>query len=649
MKKSAAAWIFAAALAVGVLVAAGQIIFPSAPSLLPIPRPSDPSSDVVVVQAAPEVEEREEPTAPSSESGSVGEAPFPGSVLVSDSVERGSALDLPALGGRDGYDRDGRVTLALGLEGLNAVVERQLAVLSGGACGSFGPWTVTTASALLPPGTCALYRVLLGGAVIYAPAEPVRHDGSDPVLESLEVTEEAPREHAPGSTLFVAADAENLRPVTITMDAADPESGLAAATVRSGGTEVGVSEAPWTAEIVPTPGTIDVTVTNNAGDSSTSSVSVVADGVGPEGGTISYPSTAAAGETIAIAADPGSDSGSGLNSSSVTIERRQALLSNAGCGDFGDWNAADATDVAREGTCVQYRMRAKDNVGNESITRSEATLEVADVTAPTTAITAPAAGVELNGPTTISAEAADSGTGVRSLAIQVAVGGSDAWMELAASGTNRLSVDWNTLLVAPGAYVIRSLAVDRAGNATFSEVVPVVVAADEVRPTTSVLGPAPGETVSGAVTVSAQAKDTGSGVASLTIKVRSGCGDWIVLATFEGATSASVVWDTTNLAPGRYELRSVAVDRRGNIGISKNVAVVVEPVPPPTPPDSEPGEEPPVEEPPAEEPGEEPPAEEPPAEEPPAEEPEEEPAPSEEPPADEDEPDEEDDDEENDD
>ena len=73
MKKLAAAWIFAAALAAGVLVAAGQLIFPSAPNLLPIPRLAGPfSDDVVVVEAAPDSQPGGQPTGPVSEAPSTG-------------------------------------------------------------------------------------------------------------------------------------------------------------------------------------------------------------------------------------------------------------------------------------------------------------------------------------------------------------------------------------------------------------------------------------------------------------------------------------------------------------------------------------------------------------------------------------------------
>ena len=278
------------------------------------------------------------------------------------------------------------------------------------------------------------------------------------------------------------------------------------------------------------------------------------------------------------------------------IERRLAVLSDVGCEAFGDWTPSGSADTASEGTCVQYRLRIQDNVANEAIVRSETTLEVADATAPSTSITAPEAGAELNGITTVAAEASDSGAGIRSLAIQVARSDKDEWTELGSAESAQLSVEWDTLLVDPGAYLLRSVAVDQAGNTAYSEVVSVVVAADEVAPVTAIVAPGPWETVSGSVTVSAQAEDAGSGVESVTVWIKARCGGWIELGSFTG-TSGSVTWDTTTFAPGKYQIRSVAVDRRGNKGVSAPVKVVVEPPPPAEEPEAEPPAEESAEEP----------------------------------------------------
>jgi hypothetical protein len=150
---------------------------------------------------------------------------------------------------------------------------------------------------------------------------------------------------------------------------------------------------------------------------------------------------------------------------------------------------------------------------------------------------------------------------------------------------------WDTGRFKPGPYSVRAVAVDRAGNAATSEAVSVVVADDVTAPTTWIVEPVAGAAVSGVVAVSAHAEDHESGVDSVTVQVRSPRGCWVNLGTFEGA-GGSVAWDTTRLDPGRYLLRSVARDRRGNVGSSSHVKVVLEepeeseePEPKPDPPD----------------------------------------------------------------
>jgi hypothetical protein len=343
--------------------------------------------------------------------------------------------------------------------------------------------------------------------------------------------------------------------------------------------------------VTPSVGTIEVTVANNAGDTAVTTVRVLEDGEAPQGGSISYPSFAAAGETVEIATDPGSDDGSGVDVSSLVVERRLAVRSDAGCESFGNWTPAGVEATAREGTCVEYRLRVQDNVANEAVVRSHNVLEVPDETAPLTAVTAPAPGIELIGEVTVSAMAEDAGSGIRSVTFQAAPAWRSSWVDLGTVDAAPYALTWDTGRFKPGAYSVRAVAVDRAGNAATSEAVSVVVAEDVTAPTTWIVEPAAGAAVSGLVAVSAHAEDHESGVDSVTVQVRSPRGCWVNLGTFEGA-DGSVSWDTTRLDPGRYLLRSVAKDRRGNVGRSSHVEVVLEepedseePEPKPDPPD----------------------------------------------------------------
>jgi Bacterial Ig domain len=586
------AGVLAVVLAAGALLVAGQVLFPSAPDLLPIPGPSERSADVVVVPAPPPEGQKEEPEPPAppvepltpADSGAV-------PIALPDDAEQ---EELPQiLVGENGYVRNGRVRISLGssaLQGQEITLERRLAPLLSGECGDFGPWGITADNASLPPASCALYRILVDGTVVFTLPEVARYDGSRPELPAVDVLEDGAREFVDGSQLYVAAEAATLAPVTILANPADPESGVASVTYRGAGADAELSASPWSAEVTPSVGTIEVTAANNAGDTTTATVEVVADGEAPFGGSISYPAFAKAGESVSVTADPGFDSGSGVDASSVVVERRLAVRSEEGCEPFGDWKPTGSEDTALEGTCAQYRLRVQDNVANEAVFRSDAVLEVPDETPPETAIAAPAPTAELTGRVDVIATAEDSGAGVRSVTIQVARASSVSWAVLGTATAAPYSVEWDTALFKPGRYSLRSVAVDRAGHVATSEVVSVVVADDKRAPATWIVEPAVGATVSGVVTVSAQAEDHESGVESVTLEVRSRSGCWVELGTFDGS-SGSVAWDTTALDPGRYQLRSVATDRRGNDGRSSPIAVIVEAEAsePPAEEESEPG------------------------------------------------------------
>jgi hypothetical protein len=132
---------------------------------------------------------------------------------------------------------------------------------------------------------------------------------------------------------------------------------------------------------------------------------------------------------------------------------------------------------------------------------------------------------------------------------------------------------------------------DNVGNETTYTSDAVAKVVDALRPSAALVAPTAGATVGGAVTLSAEAKDRGFGVASVRFQLRghgrSSChGRWCTLGT---ATTApyTVAWDTTAFKPGDYRLRVVVVDRAGNRTKSAPVAVTVASEVEPLPPDDE--------------------------------------------------------------
>lgn len=585
---------FVGATIVACIVAlAGQALLSIESHLLPIPRIVPGSPGVVVIESSPSEPQGAGQSGTNPSQLPAGEA-VPTTTSPGGPSSPSSAMsELPVVVSTTaGYAEGGRVVLSLGSAarpGASVTVERRLAALSHGACGVFGAWELASANDQLPPGSCGVYRVLVDGAVVYELPEIIRYDGTRPTEPEITVTEVGAREHVAGSTLYLAAGAESLRPVSVTAAVSDPESGLGSVVVSSGGDSVTLNDAPWEAELVPGPTGISVTAENVPGDTSSSTFEVAVDGDGPVGGFVDYLPQPAPDGTVFVAYDAGMDVGAGIDASSGVLERRTALLTSEGCGEYGGWNPTPAVDTPSQGRCLQYRYTVRDNVGNEAVYTSPVEVFMPDQTNPTTALISPADGAIISGTVEISAEAEDQGSGLRSLAIQLSGAGAE-WTTLATGSDPRLSVGWDTLSVEPGSYLLRSVAEDRNGNVGASRPIEVTVAADTTAPSVAIVTPSDGAVLTDTTTVEAVAADAESGLRSVTIQARRACGSWSDLGSFsEGPFTVS--WDAGSMKPGRYELRAIATDRRGNTTVSDSVGVRVERKPAEPEPTEPPGEE----------------------------------------------------------
>src|SRR5262249_36457710 len=123
---------------------------------------------------------------------------------------------------------------------------------------------------------------------------------------------------------------------------------------------------------------------------------------------------------------------------------------------------------------------------------------------------------------------------------------------------------------APGTYSYAVTAVDGAGNAgPLSNEATVNVLADAKAPTVSLSFPAPGQTVSGTVGLTAAATDN---VAVAGVQFRL---DGQPLGAESTSTPFGVNWDTTASANGTHTLTAVARDAAGNTATSAAVVVTV--------------------------------------------------------------------------
>ena len=206
---------------------------------------------------------------------------------------------------------------------------------------------------------------------------------------------------------------------------------------------------------------------------------------------------------------------------------------------------------------------ARDAAGNEATATAVSVTVANDTTAPTVAVTSPAASATVSGTVTIAATATDdfAVTSVQFLVDGVALGAADTAAPYEAS--------WSTTALANGAHTLTAVARDAAGNEATAATVTVTVANDTTAPTVAVTSPAASATVSGTVTIAANATDDFA-VTSVQFFV-----DGVALGSADTAAPYEASWSTTALANGPHTVTAVARDAAGNEATAATITVTV--------------------------------------------------------------------------
>src|SRR6266850_1856425 len=187
----------------------------------------------------------------------------------------------------------------------------------------------------------------------------------------------------------------------------------------------------------------------------------------------------------------------------------------------------------------------------------------------TVAITSPASGSTVS--STVSVAASVSGIGAFSVrGVQFKLDGSNLGAE---DTTPPYSVPWNTTTASNGSHTLAAVASDAAGNRTPSAPVAVTVSngapVDTTPPAVSITSPISGASVSGTVTMTADASDN-VGVTGVQFLLDGGnAGAEVTAAPY------SAPWDTTTASRGPHTLTAVARDAAGNRTTSAPVSVTV--------------------------------------------------------------------------
>ena len=193
---------------------------------------------------------------------------------------------------------------------------------------------------------------------------------------------------------------------------------------------------------------------------------VTADGIAPSAVTMADPGSPLRG-TVTVAGGA-SDAGSGV--ASLRFQHRAAggFTWTDGCAGTGAPSYACALDTTGLSDGLHdLRALATDAAGNVTASNVVANRRV-DNTGPTVAVGDPGAFVRAT--ITASATAADAGSGLASVVVQLAPAGSGSWATVCSSASSPAGCPLDTTTLADGGYDLRAIATDAAGNPTTSAV-----------------------------------------------------------------------------------------------------------------------------------------------------------------------------------
>ena len=255
---------------------------------------------------------------------------------------------------------------------------------------------------------------------------------------------------------------------------------------------------------------------------------------------------------------------------------------------YGSQTALDTTMVVshsqtlnglKASTSYHYRVLSTD-VNNNLATSGDLTFTTsatADTTPPTVSMTAPVSGATVSGTVSVTANASDN---VAVASVQFRVDGSNVGSAVTAAPYS-YSLN-STATLSNASHTLTAVATDTSNNTTTSAGVTVTVSnttPDTTPPTVSITAPASGATVSGTVSVMANASDN-VGVASVQFQL-----DGANVGSLLTTAPYSYSWNTTTATNASHTVRAIAKDAAGNTTTSAGVTVTVNnTVPDTTPP-----------------------------------------------------------------
>ena len=188
-----------------------------------------------------------------------------------------------------------------------------------------------------------------------------------------------------------------------------------------------------------------------------------------------------------------------------------------------------------------------------------------DTAPPTVSITSPVAGQTLSGSVGVTANATDDAAVA---SVQFLLDGANFGAPVTSTP---YAVSWNTTTAANGTHTLSATATDVGGFTTTSALVSITVnnPVDSLPPSVSINSPISGQTVNGAVAISAIASDDVAVTSVQFLLDGANVGQAVTTAPY------SLSWNTTPVPNGNHTLSAIATDVGGLTTTSASVSVVV--------------------------------------------------------------------------
>ena len=461
------------------------------------------------------------------------------------SAPNGGTFDYP-----DGYSTTGSVTITTpsatdggaGLDASSAVLERRTATLSGGSCGSYGGWATVTSPDTVANGLCAVYRFRVsdnvGNEAIYTSAHVVKVDSAGPTVSLTD-----PGTPVAGTIAVSATASDTLSNVQQVVFERAPAGGSTWTQIGAPDTTFPYSVNWNTTLVADSLYDLRAIATDNAGNTTTSSVVANrrVDNTAPD---------------TTIDASPANPSSNATPSFSFSSSESGSTFECSVEG--GSWSSCSSphTLAALAEGSHTFDVRAIDTVGNTDATPASYAWTV-DLTPPTATWNSPASGANVSAAVTLDASSEPGAT----VAYSYSAAGGNTWTSTSSS--------WNTVPLSDGAYDLRAIATDTAGNPSAPAIL-TNIGVDNHAPTVSIMAPTSYLNAADPNPFTITASTTDSDLASVKFyecsDASTACstGTWNLIGT-DPTAPYSTSWNAP-VADGRRAIRALATDNAANTG-----------------------------------------------------------------------------------